>query len=100
MSVRIRLKRIGRKNRPYFRVAVFDSRTGRDGRELEIVGHYDPIQKNDNGRVVLDRERIEYWVKRGAQPSQQVAHLLENVAIPAVAAAPAAPAEPAPAAKA
>ncbi len=79
MSVRIRLKRIGRKNRPYFRVAVFDARTGRDGRALEIVGHYDPIQKDDKGRVVLDRERIDFWMKRGAKPTAQVAHMLKNV---------------------
>ncbi|MBI1851476.1 MAG: 30S ribosomal protein S16 [Planctomycetes bacterium] len=81
MSVKIRLKRIGRKNRPYFRVAVFDSRTGRDGRTLEIVGHYDPIMKENKGRVVLDRARIEHWVKLGAQPSAQVKNLLKNVPV-------------------
>jgi small subunit ribosomal protein S16 len=81
MSVKIRLKRIGRKNRPYFRVAVFDSSTRRDGRTLEIVGHYDPIMKDDKNRVVLDRERIEHWVKLGAQPSAQVKNLLKNVPV-------------------
>jgi small subunit ribosomal protein S16 len=79
MAVRIRLKRIGRRNRPYYRVAVFDSKTRRDGRTLEIVGHYDPIMKDDKGRVVLDRERIDFWMKQGAKPTAQVAKLLKNV---------------------
>ena len=79
MAVRIRLKRLGRRHRPFYRVAVIDSRSPRDGRTIEDVGHYDPMVKDKSQRVTLNMERIDYWVSVGAQPSDRVAVLIDKV---------------------
>jgi small subunit ribosomal protein S16 len=86
MPVRIRLARFGTKNRPHYRVYVADSRAPRDGKHIEIVGHYDPIaQKDGHKHVGLNVERIKYWLSVGAQPSDTVARLLGQAGvIPAV----------------
>ncbi|MDI6703642.1 MAG: 30S ribosomal protein S16 [bacterium] len=72
MTVRIRLRRMGKKKQPSYRIVVADSRSPRDGRFIEIVGHYNPIEK----RLCVSRERVDTWLKRGAKPSSTVKHLL------------------------
>ncbi|RKX91486.1 MAG: 30S ribosomal protein S16, partial [Spirochaetes bacterium] len=66
MSVKIRLKRFGTKKRPYYRIVVMDSRKPRDGRTLEEVGYYHPIEAEDK-QVKLDTERVKDWIMKGAQ---------------------------------
>ena len=84
MAVRLRLKRLGRKNRAFFRVAAFDSRTRRDGRAIEELGHYDPHMADEAKKHSLNRERIEYWLSVGAKPSETVASILlqNGISIP------------------
>ena len=76
MSVRIRLRRTGLKKQPSYRVVVADERSPRDGRFLEIVGHYNP--RRDPIELVLDEEKIKKWLGNGAQPSDTVARLLAD----------------------
>ena len=87
MAVRIRMKRIGAKNAPVFRIVVADSRSPRDGKFIEELGTYHPRKKTDN--VVFDLERAKYWISRGAQPSETVASFIKK-ASKAASAAPAA----------
>jgi small subunit ribosomal protein S16 len=75
--VRIRLKRLGTKMRPYYRLVVMDSRKPRDGRALEEVGLYHPISP-EGQQLQLDEERIRDWLGKGAQPSQTVKKLLNK----------------------
>ena len=79
MAVRIRMKKMGRKHRPFFRICVMDSRKPRDGKAIEEVGHYDPMVANKADRVTLKMERIDYWLSVGAQPSDKVATLIKKV---------------------
>ncbi|MBO7048155.1 MAG: 30S ribosomal protein S16 [Spirochaetia bacterium] len=81
MSVKIRLKRFGTKKRVYYRVVVVDSRAPRDGRTLEEVGQYHPIEAEN--QIVLDAEKIKAWIAKGALPSQTVKKLLnkQNIAV-------------------
>ena len=72
----IRLARFGAKKKPTYRVVVIDKVRARNSRSLEVVGHYNPIAKP--AEVHLDRERIAFWVKNGAQPSDTVARLLKS----------------------
>ncbi|MFQ6675676.1 MAG: 30S ribosomal protein S16 [Fidelibacterota bacterium] len=76
MATRIRLKRMGRRNRPFFRVVVMDSRAKRDGASIEELGWYDPIRKEDN--FSLKEERILHWLKQGAQPTDTVRNLMKK----------------------
>jgi small subunit ribosomal protein S16 len=76
MAVSIRLRREGAKNRPYYRVVVTDSRSPRDGKFLEIIGTYDPKQTGQNSSFNV--ERAEYWISKGAQPSDTVRSLLKK----------------------
>ena len=78
MSLKIRLTRAGAKKRPFYRIVVADSRYPRDGRFIEIVGTWNPIlPKNDEKRVVLNAERIQHWMKHGAQPTDRVLRFLD-----------------------
>ena len=77
MSVRIRLTRTGRKNLPQWRVAVFDSRTRRDGKYLEMLGLYLPHEKPEK-KFRLDVERYNHWLSVGALPSPAVGRLLKH----------------------
>ena len=77
MSVKIRMKRIGAKNAPVFRIVVADSRSPRDGKFIEELGTYHPLKKGDN--VVLNLERAKFWVDRGAQPSDTVASFIRKI---------------------
>ena len=76
MAVKIRMTRIGRRHRPFFRINAIESRAPRDGKIIEKLGHYDPIEKNPDKQVVLNRERIEYWLSQGAIPSDTVSQIL------------------------
>ena len=71
MAVRIRMKRLGRKHRSYFRIVAIDSRQPRDGRIIEELGSYDPMIKNTDDRVKLNPDRIKYWMGVGAKPSER-----------------------------
>ena len=82
MPVRIRLARFGQKNRPFYRIFVCDSRSKRDGKHLEVVGHYDPIPSKDrNKHVGLNVDRVKYWLSVGAQPSDTVRRILSQTGI-------------------
>ena len=78
MSLKIRLTRAGAKKRPYYRIVVADSRSPRDGRFIEKVGAYDPMKpKDDPARVVLESEKIQAWLSKGAQPTDRVLRFLD-----------------------
>ena len=79
MAVRIRMKRMGRKHRPFFRICVMDSQKPRDGKAIEEVGYYDPIVREKSERVKLKLDRIDYWISVGAKPSDKVATLIKKV---------------------
>ncbi len=78
VAVRIRLKRVGRRHRPAYRLAAIDRRRARGSRVLEELGSFDPLEANEERQVVLKRERIEHWLGVGAQPSETVRRLLEK----------------------
>ena len=78
MAVRIRLKKMGRKARPFFRVCAMDQRSPRDGRAIEELGTYDPMVPETDARAILNGERISYWMSVGAVPSQKVATLIKK----------------------
>lgn len=78
MAVRIRLKKLGRKHQPYFRICVMDSRTNRDGKTIEEVGTYDPMVRDTNKRVTMKAERIDYWLSVGALPTEKVKVLIDK----------------------
>jgi small subunit ribosomal protein S16 len=84
MSVKIRLKRVGAKNKPAFRIVVADSRSPRDGKFIEELGTYLPQKKGD--KFILDLERAKYWVSKGAQPSETVASFIKKATKAAAAA--------------
>ncbi len=78
MSLKIRLARAGAKKRPQFRVVVANSRFPRDGRFIEKLGTYNPmLAKDSKERVLLDLERVKYWLSKGAQPSDRVMRFLD-----------------------
>jgi len=82
MSVRLRLARGGTKKRPVYRVVATQARSPRDGRFLERLGTYNPLLPSDaEGRVVLNEERIRYWLGNGAKPSDRVARFLDGAGI-------------------
>ena len=78
MAVRIRLKRMGRRHRPFFRVCAIDGRAPRDGKVIEELGYYDPILPETDARAVLNGPRIDHWIGVGAQPSDKVAVLIKK----------------------
>jgi small subunit ribosomal protein S16 len=79
MSVVIRLMRAGAKKRPSFRMVAADSRRQRDGRFLEILGHYHPLAQPYE--LVVHKDKVEAWLARGAQPSEQAASLLRSIGV-------------------
>jgi small subunit ribosomal protein S16 len=93
MSVRVRLTRVGSKKNPIWRVVVSDQRSPRDGRFIETIGHYNP--QTEPSTIVIDEERFQHWVSRGAQPTNTVTKLVRAQAKGAPAAA-AEPPEPDP----
>jgi small subunit ribosomal protein S16 len=78
MAVRIRLKKMGRTHRPFFRVCAMDQRSPRDGRVIEELGFYDPMLPETDARAQLKAERIDHWLSVGAQPSEKVAVLIKK----------------------
>lgn len=78
MAVRIRMKQLGRKHRPFFRMVAIDGRAPRDGKVIEELGHYDPLIKDTDARALLNGERIAYWLSVGAQPSENCAVLIKK----------------------
>ena len=85
MAVKIRMKRVGAKNSPYFRIVVADSRSPRDGKFIEEIGSYQPLKQGDN--FILKLDRAQYWVSKGAQPSDTVASFIKKAGKAAVPAA-------------
>ena len=83
MAVRIRMKRVGAKNDPVFRIVVADSRSPRDGKFIEELGTYHPLKKGNN--YTLDLDRAKYWVSKGALPSETVASFIKRATKAAVA---------------
>ncbi|HEY0981504.1 MULTISPECIES: 30S ribosomal protein S16 [unclassified Schlesneria] len=79
MAVRIRMKKIGRKHRPFYRICVMDSRVHREGKAIEEVGWYDTSVADKSKRVKVNMERVEYWVSVGASMSDRVATLVKKV---------------------
>ncbi len=77
--VKIRLRRVGAKKRPSYRVVVADARAPRDGAYIESIGHYNPL--TDPPTVVIDAEKALLWLRRGAQPTEPVARLLAKVSV-------------------
>ncbi len=77
--LRIRLRRVGTRNRPKYRVVVADSRAPRDGAFVENIGRYDPV--TDPSELVIDEEKALKWLRQGAQPSEAVAKLLNRLGI-------------------
>ncbi len=76
--VTIRLARGGAKKRPFYHVVVTDSRSSRDGRYIERIGFLNPIAAGKEERIRLESERMQYWLSKGAQPSQRVAKLIKD----------------------
>jgi small subunit ribosomal protein S16 len=85
MSVKIRMKRVGTKNTPVFRIVVADSRSPRDGKFIEEIGTYQPLKKDTNFTINMDR--ANYWLSKGAQPSDTVASFIKKAIKPAPVAA-------------
>jgi small subunit ribosomal protein S16 len=75
MAVRLRLTRVGARKNPIWRVVAADQRSPRDGRFIETIGHYNP--QTEPSTIVLDEERLEHWISRGAQPTRTVRQLIK-----------------------
>ncbi len=74
MSVRLRFQRVGMPKQPYYRLVAIDRRSARDAAEIEVLGHYNP--KNKDNALTVKADRIQHWISRGAQPSDTVKSLL------------------------
>ncbi len=81
MAVKIRLARLGRRNRPYYRIGAYDNRTRRDGKAIEFLGTYDPLNKDETKQSTVNAERVSYWLSVGAQPSETVTTLIKKAGI-------------------
>jgi small subunit ribosomal protein S16 len=79
VAVKIRLKRIGAKKKPIYRIVIADSRSPRDGRFIEMVGHYNPLV--DPPQITVNEERVQQWLAWGAQPTETVQSLLARVGV-------------------
>lgn len=85
--VKLRLKRTGRRHRPFYRIVALDIRTRRDGDPIEEIGHYDPLEKDIAKGLVINPERAQHWLSVGAQPSETVKGLLRKAGVTPAAAA-------------
>ena len=79
MAVVLRLKTFGTKKKPFYRIVAMTKSTKRDGKALEELGHYDPKKGKD--QVALNRDRVEYWIKNGAKPSETVKSIIKRLEI-------------------
>jgi small subunit ribosomal protein S16 len=86
MAVKIRMKRVGAKNAPVFRIVVADGRSPRDGKFIEELGTYQPLKKGNN--FTMDLDRAKYWLSKGAQPSETVASFIKKASKAAATATP------------
>ena len=87
MAVKIRMMRLGRRHRPFFRINAIDGRSPRNGRVLEKLGHFDPLEKDESKQVVIDLERTKAWLDKGAIPSDTVSQILAKYGLRTKAAA-------------
>ena len=78
MAVRIRLKKMGRKARPFYRVCAMNAQSPRSGKVIEELGTYDPMIADTDARTVLKKERVDYWLSVGAQPTEKVGVLIKK----------------------
>lgn len=78
MAVKIRLTKIGRTHRPYYRICAMDSRSPRDGRNIEVLGTYDPMIEDLSKSSTVNAERVRHWLSVGAQPSETVISILKR----------------------
>jgi len=78
VAVRIRMKKLGRRHRPFYRICAMDARAPRDGRVLEELGTYDPMVPLEDARVVLKGDRVKYWLDVGALPTEKVRVLIKK----------------------
>ena len=78
MAVRIRMKKMGRTHRPFYRICVMDARKPRDGKAIEEIGTYDPMKLDKSQRVTLKVDRVDHWLSVGAQPTEKVAVLIRK----------------------
>ena len=78
MAVSIRMKQMGRKHRPFYRIVAIDKRRARDGRTIEELGTYDPMIRDTDSRARFNPERVKYWLSVGAKPSESVAILIKK----------------------
>jgi small subunit ribosomal protein S16 len=82
MAMKIRLARGGSKKRPFYRIVAADSRMPRDGRFIEKLGTYNPLlAKDSEDRVIMDLDRVKYWLGQGAQPTERLARMLEAAGV-------------------
>ena len=81
MAVRIRMKKLGRLHRPFYRICAMDSRAPRGGRVLQELGTYDPLVPDTDARVILDAAGVDAWMKKGALPTPKVAVLIKKYGI-------------------
>jgi small subunit ribosomal protein S16 len=81
MAVRIRMTRLGRTNRPFYRIGTYDARSPRDGRCLENLGWYNPIANNVDDQLKLNIQRVEHWISVGALPTPKVYFLLKKAGV-------------------
>lgn len=79
MAVKIRLKRMGAKKKPFYRIVVADSRSPRDGRFIEEIGTYDPLK--EPAEFIVDGEKVKSWIAEGAQPTESVKALLKKAGV-------------------
>ncbi len=79
MAVKIRLRRVGKKKQPYYRIVVIDIRNPRDGRFIETIGYYHPLAKNDNEKIKISKEKLDEWLKKGAKPSETMKNLIKSI---------------------
>ena len=85
MAVKLRLMRIGKRHRPHYRVCVVDSRKPQGGAFIENIGHYDPLIEDDKKKITIDKERAEYWLSVGAQPTETVGSFLRMLQVSGLA---------------
>ncbi|GBD33607.1 MAG: 30S ribosomal protein S16 [Gemmatimonadales bacterium] len=79
MAIRIRLRRVGRKGKPFYRIVVADQQSARDGRFVEVIGHYNPL--TDPAEIKVDVEKARSWLARGATPTETARSLLRRAGV-------------------
>jgi small subunit ribosomal protein S16 len=88
MAVVLRLQRIGKRTQPHYRIVAIEKSSGPHGRPLEVVGHYNPKAEKDKEKVTIKSDKVDYWVKNGARPSETVGSLIARARKAEKAAAP------------